>query len=216
MRAAHIQTHAGHAEMTQHMTIAELQALRASAEAKAKKRMPSRSGAKRPTDYEGQTQTKIFNWLAGEEQRGGAFSGLNSVTYHVPNGGQRHAAVAGKLKAQGARAGVVDIFCDIARGGYYGLRIELKADKPHNAELSARQLARMEIMEREGYCVLLCVGYDQAVEALMAYSQWPATVDCPVPMAAEKSALGTDWRTYPVSKERPKARSRKRRSVATR
>ena len=34
----------------------------------------------------------------------------DAVWFHVPNGGQRHGAVAGKLKAQGVKPGVPDIF----------------------------------------------------------------------------------------------------------
>lgn len=190
----------------QSISLEELRALRASAESKTKVKRPTRH----MNDYEGQEQTKVFNWLDGEEQRRSEYAGLNSVTYHVPNGGQRNGAVAAKLKAQGTKAGIVDIFCDLARGGFYGLRIEMKATAPNNSNLSARQFERMKIMEREGYCVLLCVGYEQTVNALKAYYRWPLTENCSVKMHDEKEKLGTNWYEYPVDKERVKSRRKKR------
>ena len=46
--------------------------------------------------------------------------------FHVPNGGFRNAKEAVGLYAQGVRAGYPDLALDVARGGYIGLRIEMK------------------------------------------------------------------------------------------
>lgn len=51
------------------------------------------------------------------------------IWYHVPNGGKRNAREAAKFKRMGVMAGVSDIIFDEPRGGYHGLRIELKVKR---------------------------------------------------------------------------------------
>jgi len=53
---------------------------------------------------------------------------LNRI-YAVPNGGQRHKAVAAKLKAEGVKSGVWDIHVAVPRKGYHGAFIEMKYAK---------------------------------------------------------------------------------------
>lgn len=54
---------------------------------------------------------------------------------HIPNGGDRHVAVAAKLKRMGAKAGVADVLYPVARGRYIGCWLEFK--RPANAILAA-------------------------------------------------------------------------------
>lgn len=51
-----------------------------------------------------------------------------ALIFAIPNGGKRSKATAGKLKAEGVRAGVPDLFLPIARGRWHGLFIELKVE----------------------------------------------------------------------------------------
>lgn len=44
------------------------------------------------------------------------------LLYHIPNGGSRGKAEAGRFKASGVKAGVPDIFLPVARGGKHGAR----------------------------------------------------------------------------------------------
>jgi len=53
------------------------------------------------------------------------YPGLELI-HSIPNGGARHIAVAAKLRAEGVRAGVPDIFLPVPRGSAHGLYIELK------------------------------------------------------------------------------------------
>jgi hypothetical protein len=46
--------------------------------------------------------------------------------YAIPNGGERGAATAGRLKAEGVKSGVSDICLPIPRKGYHGFYIEMK------------------------------------------------------------------------------------------
>ena len=49
-------------------------------------------------------QCALFAWLRLQ------WPDLDRVSFAIPNGGHRHKAVAGKLKAEGVKAGVPDIF----------------------------------------------------------------------------------------------------------
>lgn len=124
---------------------------------------------KKPTDWEGIEQTQLFTWLEL------AFPKEAKSIYHVPNGGHRHKATAGKLKGQGVRAGMPDINVDIARGGYFGLRIEFKATPPHDAAVSPSQLAALQRLTDQGYLAIVCRGVHDAREHLTAYLRLPAT-----------------------------------------
>lgn len=48
------------------------------------------------------------------------------MLFSVPNGSDRHPAVAGKLKAEGVRRGVSDYIALVPKGEFHGLAIELK------------------------------------------------------------------------------------------
>ena len=52
---------------------------------------------------------------------------IASKIYHIPNGGSRGGREGALFKAQGVRSGVPDYHLPVARGGYHGLYIELKA-----------------------------------------------------------------------------------------
>jgi VRR-NUC domain len=70
--------------------------------------------------------------------------------YAIPNGGQRNAVVAAKLKAEGVRKGVLDVHLPLARGGAHGLYIEHKAGKNRLSEEQAEEVDRLVA---DGYTV---------------------------------------------------------------
>jgi hypothetical protein len=86
--------------------------------------------------------------------------------FAIPNGGARHKATAGRLKAEGVRAGVPDLMLPVARGGYHGLFMELKVapNKPTPA-----QAEWLEWLDRQGYAARVCYGFDDLVETVEWY-----------------------------------------------
>ena len=54
------------------------------------------------------------------------FNGKDEFVFAIPNGGLRNVVVAKKMKAEGVKPGVLDLFFTLARGGYHGLFIEMK------------------------------------------------------------------------------------------
>ena len=89
-----------------------------------------------------------------------------ALLFAVPNGGQRHPAVAAKLRAEGVRAGVPDLFLPVVRGGAPGLWIELKYGKNG---LSEHQQEWAERLRAQGYRVEVCRSAESALAALLAY-----------------------------------------------
>ena len=116
---------------------------------------------------EHQEQVALFRW-----------ADLNKSTYPeltlmiaIPNGGHRHQSVAKKLKAEGVKPGVPDIFLPVARHGYHGLFIELKKPKGRTpaGKPTKTQLEWMQYLTDEEYLAVLCVGWDAAKTTITGY-----------------------------------------------
>lgn len=90
-----------------------------------------------------------------------------SLLFHIPNGGRRDAAEAANLKRQGVKPGVPDLFFPVARGGYNGLFIELK--RTEGGRLSEYQKHWLHLLEKQGYCAVVCHGAREAVDVIIRY-----------------------------------------------
>lgn len=145
----------------------------------------------RRVDWEGQEQAVVIRWLLGEKMRGTQVGELYDAIYHPPNGGARHAKTAADFKKQGVKPGVSDLVTRLARGGWHGLYLELKATPPRNASLAPSQFKWLEGSEFEGYCAALALGFEEAKAVLREYASWPRTQ-----VVGERLALqsGTEWR----------------------
>ena len=80
--------------------------------------------------------------------------------YHVPNGGSRGPAEAGRFKAMGVKPGVPDVFLDVPRGGFHGLRIEMK--RRDGGKLSDAQREWIDHYNAIGYRAVVCYGWNEA------------------------------------------------------
>lgn len=92
----------------------------------------------------------------------------------IPNGGHRHKATAGKLKAAGVRAGNPDLQLLTPRHGFSGLIIELKRIK--GGSLSAEQADWLDWYTRQGFMAVICKGFDAAKATIESYLHAPAPV----------------------------------------
>lgn len=128
---------------------------------------PKKPRAKR-VDREGLEQAALMKEI--ELRYPEVFANL----HHTPNGGYRGKAEAGRLKAQGTKAGIPDLQLTMARGGYFGLFIEFKATvKP--AEVTLVQQACIGRLNEQGYLAVVCRGHFDAMECLRAYLALPKT-----------------------------------------
>lgn len=92
--------------------------------------------------------------------------------FAIPNGGQRAIAEAKRMKAQGVKAGVSDLFLPLMRHGYGGLWIEMK--KPATSATgrgatSAEQRDWRDLMLAAGYLAVVSYGWDEARQEIERY-----------------------------------------------
>ena len=87
--------------------------------------------------------------------------------FAIPNGGARSPITGRKLKEEGVRPGVPDLFLPLARDGYHGLFIEMKRRKRYTT--SPAQKERIEQLMRDGYRVEVCRGADEAIGVIAEY-----------------------------------------------
>lgn len=111
---------------------------------------------------ESSEQVSLFEWC---EYSLGKYPQL-SLLFHVPNGGFRSAATAGRMKAEGVKAGVPDLCLPVARGGYHGLFIEMKAGRNKPTELQKKWLTDLQ---EQGYLTAVCYGWEEAARLLTDY-----------------------------------------------
>lgn len=86
--------------------------------------------------------------------------------YAVPNGGHRHPAVAGRLKAEGVKAGVSDVCIPIPVKGKHGAFLEMKFGKN---KLTHEQLAFSVFVKGRDYYFETCWSADEALTAIEFY-----------------------------------------------
>ena len=120
---------------------------------------------KMPVPTEAQEQMTLFSWAA---MQSGKYPELN-LLYHVPNGGSRHKAEAGRLRAEGVKAGVPDLCLPVARGGNHGLYIELKRQR--GGRISEEQVRWIEELMKQGYSAAICRGWQEAARTIVEYLQ---------------------------------------------
>ena len=75
------------------------------------------------------------------------------LLFAIPNGGYRTKIGAYKLKKEGVKKGVPDLFLAVPVQNYSGLFIEMKSRK---GSVSADQKKMMKMLEKQGYHCVVC------------------------------------------------------------
>lgn len=97
-------------------------------------------------------QCALFEWAALKINQG--IEPLKWM-HAIPNGGYRHKATAAKLKAEGVKRGVPDIYLPFPTRGYHGLYIEMKAGRN---KTTPEQTEYLEWLNDVGYLALAVNG----------------------------------------------------------
>ena len=90
-----------------------------------------------------------------------------ALLFHIPNGGKRSRAVAGKMKAEGVKRGVLDYCLPVPVDPFHGFFLELKA--PGRTYPSTDQRDFMRDLSAQGYAVGWVRGWEAARSALIRY-----------------------------------------------
>jgi len=124
---------------------------------------------------ESQHQMALFRWAAYATATHPELRWLHSI----PNGGYRTKATAGKMKGEGAKPGVPDLFLDVPRQSKNGLRIELKVPRVQGIKgatktvsagaLSAEQKEWLDHYQRCGYEAKVAYGWAEAKDIILEY-----------------------------------------------
>lgn len=137
-------------DKTERMTVEEYQ------------RMLSGGDADKPP-LEAEEQETLFSVIEGAKL---VYPEL-CMAFHVPNEGKRSRYTGSSLKKQGLRSGVPDIYLDVPRLEWHGLRIELKRQKAYR--ISEAQREWIKDYNRYGYAAAVCFGWEEAWELIVAY-----------------------------------------------
>lgn len=113
-------------------------------------------------DDESGHQEALFEWAAYHMD---CMPELEYMHY-IPNGGKRDKRTAVALKRQGVKAGVPDICLPVARNGYHGLYIELKAGKN---KATKSQEKWQKFLNSQGYYAVICYGWHEAAKVIEEY-----------------------------------------------
>lgn len=111
---------------------------------------------------EHQHQAALFKWA---NMQAATMPEL-ALMFAIPNGGQRNIIVATRLKAEGVKSGVPDIFLPVARGGAHGLFIELKTTKGKPSGNQREWIGDLAFM---GYSAVFCYGWEDAKDTILEY-----------------------------------------------
>lgn len=111
---------------------------------------------------EHQHQKIIFDWAYLNRLK---YPCLN-LMFAIPNGGLRNIVTAKKLKAEGVKSGVPDIFLPHAVTPFHGLFIELKSQ---GGKLSDNQKHFIHNLKNQGYFTAVCIGAEQSIKTIQNY-----------------------------------------------
>lgn len=104
----------------------------------------------------------LFKWAALNVNRMPALS----LMFAIPNGGRRDPVTGARLKAEGVKAGVPDIFLPYPSPNWNGLFIELKK---MDGKTSIKQKEWITKLTHVGYRAVVCVGWEAAAREIETY-----------------------------------------------
>lgn len=109
-------------------------------------------------------QAALIQWWALAHR---GFGVGERLLFAIPNAGAgSQRGQAGKMKAEGVRQAIPDLFLSVARGAHHGLYIEMKrrGKKPR-----PDQFAMLALLEAEGYATAWCDSVELAIAEITDY-----------------------------------------------
>jgi hypothetical protein len=114
-------------------------------------------------DHEHEEQVALFAWAAENEAN---YPDLHWL-FAVPNWiGVRTAKQGARLKSEGRKAGVLDVWLPVRRGPHPGLAIEMKVGKNRP---TAEQTKWLNHLSSQGWSVWVAYSADEAKRDILGY-----------------------------------------------
>ncbi|MCK5611136.1 VRR-NUC domain-containing protein [Candidatus Pacearchaeota archaeon] len=88
---------------------------------------------------------------------------------HLAGSPKQRARKIAKMKKEGLKNGVSDLFIAVPVGNKSGLWIEMKDTNKTRCSVSESQMAHLELMREVGYEAVWCAGFENARTAIYAY-----------------------------------------------
>jgi hypothetical protein len=107
-------------------------------------------------------QKAFFCWAA---LNGNKYPGLH-LMFAIANGSLRNIITGARLKAEGVKAGVPDIFLPVMTARAPGLFLELKRS---GGIVAKEQIWWLRELEKQGYRAEVCYGWQEAVKVIEDY-----------------------------------------------
>lgn len=117
-------------------------------------------------DLEHQEQVKLFEWAAENEAKYPELHWMFAVPNFAGRLGRKTARHGARLKAEGRKPGVLDVWLPVKRGRYPGIVIEMKIG---NNRPTAEQKEWIEHLWSQGWVVLVAYDANAAIQNLIAY-----------------------------------------------
>lgn len=119
-------------------------------------------------DLEHQEQVKLFEWAAENEGKHPELRWMFAVPNFTGHTGRRRARQkqGARLKAEGRKPGVLDIWLPIKRGSHPGLAIEMKVNRN---KPTPEQTKWLNHLDAEGWGTAVCYSADDAKREILAY-----------------------------------------------
>lgn len=111
-------------------------------------------------DLEHRLQCTCVRWFSYQHPE------LKGTLFAVPNGGQRNAITAAKMKAEGVVAGVADLLLLIPNATHHALCIEMKTEKGRQSE---KQKWWQGVATKRGYRYEVVRNYESFVSLIEEY-----------------------------------------------
>lgn len=125
------------------------------------------------SDVEHQEQVKLFAWALEKEAAHPSLHWLFAVPNFAGRLGQKTAKHGARLKAEGRKPGVLDVWLPLRRGQYVGLVIEMKAGRN---SLTPEQKRWKNHLERQGWLVVVCYRFEDARDCVLGYMSGTYTI----------------------------------------
>lgn len=121
------------------------------------------SPRRKPRQDESRSQQEVIAWWAGECMVHGL---PPNVLKAFPLQGARTPRNGARMKAEGMRAGTLDMFLGVPRGTMHGFWIEMKSPK---GVVSATQKEMLRLELAQGFATVVCRSAPEAKAAIRAY-----------------------------------------------